>query len=74
MDLCHKIADGLHRSATERKWSICVHQCESIADVVKTKIDICVDFIIFTFDTRAVRTLTEVRYIFIQSLIFRYIK
>lgn len=59
-DLCKKISDGLHQSVKGRKLCISVHQCESVADVITAKIDISVDFIIFTFDSRAAHTLVEV--------------
>ncbi|XP_018397160.1 PREDICTED: uncharacterized protein LOC108775328 [Cyphomyrmex costatus] len=60
-DLCQKISQGLHESAKERKWEICVHQAESITDVVKTRIDISVDFIIFPFDLKISQTLSEIK-------------
>lgn len=63
--MCQKISNGLYQSAKEKKWNISVHQCESIADVIKAKIDISVDFIIFAFDSRVAHTLSEVRNIFI---------
>lgn len=59
--MCKKISDGLHQSVKGRKLCISVHQCESVADVITAKIDISVDFIIFTFDSRAAETLVEVR-------------
>lgn len=59
-ELCHKISEGLHQNARERRWNISVHLCESIADVVKAKIDISVDFIIFASDLRATHALSEV--------------
>ncbi|KAM0736826.1 hypothetical protein ACS0PU_006475 [Formica fusca] len=59
-ELCHKISEGLHQNARERRWNISVHLCESIADVVKAKIDISVDFIIFASDLRAAHALSEI--------------
>lgn len=68
-ELCHRISEGLHHNARERRWNISVHQCESIADVVKAKIDISVDFIIFASDLRTVYTLSEVSLLlYIQSV------
>ncbi|XP_025161442.1 uncharacterized protein LOC109503591 [Harpegnathos saltator] len=58
--LCQKISNSLHQSAKEKKWDISVHQCESISDVIKAKIDISVDYIIFAFDSRVSHTLSEV--------------
>ncbi|XP_036141619.1 uncharacterized protein LOC105831918 [Monomorium pharaonis] len=58
-ELCQKISEGLHQSARKRKWHISIHQCESISDVVKAKLDISVDFIIFAFDLRVSYTLSE---------------
>ncbi|CAL1673051.1 unnamed protein product [Lasius platythorax] len=59
-ELCHRISEGLHQNARERRWHISVHQCESIADVIKAKIDISVDFIIFASDLRAAYALSEI--------------
>ncbi|KAH0956707.1 hypothetical protein HN011_007606 [Eciton burchellii] len=59
-ELCQKISNSLHQNALERRWQISIHQCESIADVIKTRLDISVDFIIFAFDSRTVHTLSEV--------------
>ncbi|XP_029167580.1 uncharacterized protein LOC114938024 [Nylanderia fulva] len=59
-ELCHRISEGLHHSARERRWHISVYQCESITDVVKAKTDISVDFIIFASDLRTVYTLSEI--------------
>lgn len=67
-ELCKKISEGLHQSAKERKWHISVHQCESITDVIKARIDISVDFIIFAFDLRASYTLSEVSLYFVQVI------
>lgn len=71
--MCQKISDGLHKSIKGRKFCISVHQCESIADVVKTRIDISVDFIIFAFDSRAAHTLSEVRDINLYANYLLYI-
>ncbi|XP_072750718.1 uncharacterized protein [Anoplolepis gracilipes] len=59
-ELCHKISEGLYQNAREKRLHISVHQCESIADVVKAKIDISVDFIIFAFDLRVAHALSEI--------------
>ncbi|EFN68407.1 hypothetical protein EAG_10380 [Camponotus floridanus] len=59
-ELCHKISEGLHQNARERRWHISVHQCESIADVVKANIDISVDFIIFASDLKVAHALSEI--------------
>jgi len=59
-ELCQKISDSLHQNALKRRWQISIHQCESIADVIKARIDISVDFIIFAFDSRTAHTLSEV--------------
>ncbi|KAL0121198.1 hypothetical protein PUN28_008702 [Cardiocondyla obscurior] len=59
-NLCRKISEGLHQSAKEKKWHICIHQCESITDVIKANLDISVDYIIFAFDLRATYSLLEV--------------
>jgi len=62
-ELCQKISNSLHQNALERRWQISIHQCESIADVIKARLDISVDFIIFAFDSRTVHTLSEVSFI-----------
>ncbi|XP_011629686.1 uncharacterized protein LOC105422128 [Pogonomyrmex barbatus] len=59
-ELCDKISKGLHQSAKKRKWHICIHQCESIVDVIKAKLEISVDFIIFAFNLRILNTLSEI--------------
>lgn len=71
-ELCQKISEGLHQSAREKKWQISIHQCESIADVVKAKIDISVDFIIFAFNLKASHTFSEVS-LFCIKIIFNVI-
>ncbi|KAI4486932.1 hypothetical protein M0802_012189 [Mischocyttarus mexicanus] len=49
--LCEHLSDGLHRRAKERNWYIEVHKCESISDLSENRISMCIDFIIFLFDS-----------------------
>ncbi|XP_017891179.1 uncharacterized protein LOC108631617 isoform X2 [Ceratina calcarata] len=60
IELCRKVSEELQESAKERKWRIVVHQCETVADVIKSKLNIGVDFIVFVFDWRISQTLSDV--------------
>ncbi|CAK9818942.1 hypothetical protein ANTPLA_LOCUS10007 [Anthophora plagiata] len=58
--MCHKVSEGLHESAKERRWHIKVHQCESVTQITQSHSNLSIDFILFLFDWRAVHSLTEV--------------
>ncbi|XP_014608925.1 PREDICTED: uncharacterized protein LOC106789326 [Polistes canadensis] len=49
--LCEHLSDGLHKRAKEKNWYIEVHKCESISEVLENNISMCIDFIIFVFDS-----------------------
>lgn len=51
-DLRERISEGLHEGAKKRNIRIEVHKCESVSQILKTKSLICIDFIIFVFDSR----------------------
>lgn len=59
-ELCHKVSEGLHESAKERKWHIVVHQCELIDEVIRLNLNLSIDFIIFVFDWKTTHSLSEV--------------
>lgn len=59
-ELREHISDGLHKCAKEREWSIEVHKCESIDQLLKHDISICIDYIIFVFDSKMSVSLEQV--------------
>ncbi|KAL2714471.1 uncharacterized protein V1478_015656 [Vespula squamosa] len=60
-ELREHISDGLYESAKERKWRIEIHKCESIVQILKNNTSICIDFIIFTFDSRMSISLEQIK-------------
>lgn len=66
-ELCDKISDALHVAAKEKKCQIVVHQCEFIAEVLKPKSNLAVDFIIFVIDGQTTQSINEVGFYFIFS-------
>lgn len=60
-ELCDKIYELLQKSYHNRGYKISVHKCESIADVLRYKPDLHVDFVICAFDSRIRENVEEVR-------------
>lgn len=60
LELCQKVYEGLLESARERNWYIVVHQCETIVEIIKSKLNIGIDYIIFLFDGRTSKSLSDV--------------
>ncbi|XP_043678010.1 uncharacterized protein LOC122633750 [Vespula pensylvanica] len=60
-ELREHISDGLYKSAKEREWRIEIHKCESIVQILENNISICIDFIIFAFDSRMSISLEQIK-------------
>ncbi|KAF7388638.1 hypothetical protein HZH68_012580 [Vespula germanica] len=60
-ELREHISDGLYKSAKEREWRIEIHKCESISQILENNISICIDFIIFAFDSRMSISLEQIK-------------
>ncbi|XP_011506362.1 PREDICTED: uncharacterized protein LOC105368907 [Ceratosolen solmsi marchali] len=58
--LCDKIFEALETTSKIRKYRIAVHKCECIYDILRSKPDLQIDFIIFAFDGRISQRVNEV--------------
>ncbi|XP_014213968.1 uncharacterized protein LOC106643375 [Copidosoma floridanum] len=58
--LCDKLFEVLQKTYQSRGYRIAVHKCENIADILRTKPDLHVDFVVFPFDSRISKQVDEV--------------
>lgn len=73
-ELCEKITSALHHAAREIKCRIVVHQCEFIAEVLRLKPELGVDFIIFAIDGRVNQSVAEVLLLYFIFFFFSILK
>ncbi|XP_058803273.1 uncharacterized protein LOC131671100 [Phymastichus coffea] len=59
-DLCDKVFAVIQNTIRDRNYRITIHKCESIADIIRVKPDLHVDFVIFAFDGRINHSVNEV--------------
>ncbi|XP_011308707.1 uncharacterized protein [Fopius arisanus] len=59
-EICEKITDSLHLAAKNRKCRLVVHQCEAVSQVVKSRTNLAVDFIVFAIDGQVTHSISEV--------------
>ncbi|OXU29165.1 hypothetical protein TSAR_005667 [Trichomalopsis sarcophagae] len=58
--LCDKVFEVIQGSTRNRKYLIAVHKCESVSDILRSKPDLHVDFVVFAFDGRISHHVSEV--------------
>ena len=58
--LCDRVYEVVQKATRSRAYRIIAHKCESVADIVRVRQDLHVDFVVFAFDGRINHLINEV--------------